>query len=49
MCWRPPCLTFEFIVADVNKTIIGSLFLMQFGFAIDYYNGGLTYHPGIPH
>ena len=42
-------LTFELIVADVSKTIVGSDFLIHFWFAIDYSNGRLTYHPGAPH
>ena len=38
-------LTFEFIVAAVSQTIIGSDFLMHFGFAIAYHNTRLTYSP----
>ncbi len=35
-----------FIIAEVGKTILGSDFLLRFGFAIDYHNKCLTYQPG---
>ena len=40
--------TFEFVVADVSKSIIGSDFLKRFGLSIEYYNEQLSYHPGTP-
>merc|ERR1711974_438381 len=39
-------VTHTFLIAEASKTILGSDLMKRFGFSVDYYRNGFTYHPG---